>query len=77
MGAKNKNGWKPAYSPPEEYDIVLLRFEDGTTGRGTWNGKLWWGYDVRVHCSRELHPISWRQWESPAPDLVDASRRTP
>lgn len=52
--------WRGVEAPPEPYDFVSLRFEDGIVRRGTWTGKLWWGYDERAHRSHEFHPVAWR-----------------
>jgi hypothetical protein len=64
--------WKPVSSPPEPYEIVDLLFDSGKVGHGTWNGKLWWGYDERVRHSAALHPVAWR----PAPsERTQSSKR--
>lgn len=55
--------WEPVTHQPEPYDLVLLRFADGSQVRGTWNGRMWWGYDPRVRRAQELHPIAWQAWE--------------
>ena len=55
--------WHSPSQQPEPYDLVVLRFEDGSMLRGTWTGKIWWGYDQRVRRSRELFPVAWRPWD--------------
>jgi hypothetical protein len=52
--------WRSAAQPPEIYDLVELRFADGKSRRGTWNGKIWWGYDDRVRRSGVVEPVAWR-----------------
>jgi hypothetical protein len=54
------NNWFHASITPELYQLAQLLFEDGSTRRGTWNGKMWWGYDERVRRSRALAPVAWR-----------------
>lgn len=54
--------WHPVVSPPEIYDLVLLRFADGRTRSGTWNGRIWWGYDEQQQRSRSLEPTAWRKF---------------
>ena len=54
--------WTPVASLPEPYDLLLLRFADGAVVRGTWTGKIWWGYDQRVRRSRALEPEAWQPW---------------
>jgi hypothetical protein len=52
--------WSPATNPPEPYQRVQLRFADGAVRTGTWNGRIWWGYDERIHRSCALEPSAWR-----------------
>jgi hypothetical protein len=52
--------WWPVTTPPEPYEIVYLLFPGGKIRRGTWNGKIWWGYDERVQRSCALEPTAWR-----------------
>jgi hypothetical protein len=54
--------WRPATNPPGAYELAVLAFEDGASFRGTWTGKMWWGYDPRTSRSRELHPVAWLPW---------------
>lgn len=54
--------WQPADHPPEAYELAILSFPDGTTFRGTWTGKIWWGYDPRTKRSGKLQPVAWLPW---------------
>jgi hypothetical protein len=60
IGKDSRVDWTAVGTPPEPYDFVWLQFEDGSIRRGTWNGKMWWGYDERARRSCALHPIAWR-----------------
>jgi hypothetical protein len=61
--ARPSASWHPVTEPPERYDYVYLLFADGRVRRGTWNGKLWWGYDERARRSCALRPTGWRPAE--------------
>ena len=62
-GLVEPDRWQSPACRPEPYDLLMLRLEDGSMRRGTWTGKIWWGYDPRVRRSRELLPVAWRPWE--------------
>lgn len=52
--------WVSAEQAPEPYELAILLCRDGVQRRGSWNGKVWWGYDERVRRPRPLEPIAWR-----------------
>lgn len=62
--AEPSSGWTPVSQPPDRYEFVRLRFADGRTRRGTWNGRLWWGYDEAARRSRALTPVAWQPFEA-------------